>query len=67
VTPARIYIPQFGIPVDEQALAQIGTITSREVVPVSSAKVCAMGGGVRSMFWQLRGVNAARLLAFLNK
>jgi len=53
--------------VDEQALAQIGTITSREVVPVSSAKVCAMGGGVRSMFWQLRGVNAARLLAFLNK
>ncbi len=64
VTPARIYLPQFGIPEDAIALAQVRAVTSREVIPVSSGKVCRMGGGVRCMSWQLRGARADALLAF---
>lgn len=64
VTPDRIYFPQFGIPEDAIALAQVRAVTSREVVPVSSHQVCQMGGGVRCMSWQLRGANAEALLAY---
>ncbi len=62
VTPQRIYLPQFGIPEDAEALASLRRWTDKEVVPVSSRQVCHMGGGVRCMSWQLRGANAARLL-----
>lgn len=64
VTPQRIYLPQFGIPEDEEALASLRQWTTKEIVPVDSARVCRMGGGVRCMSWQLRGDNAARLLAW---
>lgn len=64
VTPERIYLPQFGIPEDATALAQMRAATSREVVPVSSAQVCKMGGGVRCMSWQLRGEQADALLSY---
>ncbi|OEU66912.1 MAG: peptide ABC transporter permease [Desulfovibrio sp. S3730MH75] len=64
VTPNRIYLPQFGIPEDKIALEQVRAATTREVVPVSSAGVCVLGGGVRCMSWQLRGKNARALLRF---
>ncbi len=64
VTPDRIYLPQFGIPEDATALAQVRAATTREVIPVSSAQVCKMGGGVRCMSWQLRGAQAQALLAY---
>jgi len=64
VTPDRIYFPQFGIPEDMVALAQVQAATSREVIPVQSSQVCHMGGGVRCMSWQLRGANAQALLAY---
>lgn len=64
VTPERIYLPQFGIPEDKVALAQVRAVTGRVVVPVPSSGVCAMGGGVRCMSWQLRGANAAALLRY---
>ncbi len=67
VTPGRIYFPQFGIPEDEAALAQIRSWTDKEITPVRSDDVCRMGGGVRCMSWQLRGENAARLKAHLSK
>ena len=62
VTPARIYLPQFGIPEDAVALASLRRWSDKEIVPVRSEQVCAMGGGVRCMSWQVRGENAARLL-----
>ncbi len=65
VTPDRVYLPQFGIPEDTIALAQVRAATTREVVPVPSQQVCFMGGGVRCMSWQLRGKNASRLRSFL--
>jgi len=64
VTPERIYFPQFGIPEDALALAQVRAVTTREVVPVVSSQVCQMGGGVRCMSWQLHGANAEALLAY---
>lgn len=64
VTPKRIYLPQFGIPEDRVALEQVRAITTRQVIPVSSANVCQMGGGVRCMSWQLRDKNAQTLLEY---
>lgn len=66
-TPDRIYLPQFGIPEDSEALVNVRKWTSREVVPVQSRQVCRMGGGVRCMSWQLRGANADALLAHVEK
>jgi agmatine/peptidylarginine deiminase len=62
VTPSRIYLPQFGIAEDAEALANIRRWTDKEVVPIQSGEVCRMGGGVRCMSWQLRGDNALRFL-----
>ena len=67
VTPERVYLPQFGIPLDDIALKQVRAATSREVVPVPSSRVCFMGGGVRCMSWQLRGENVARLKAYFGR
>jgi len=67
VTPQRIYLPQFGIPEDALALQQVRAVTSKTVIPVSSQQVCHMGGGVRCMAMQLRGENAARLRAYLDR
>ncbi|MEM7052999.1 MAG: agmatine deiminase family protein [Pseudomonadota bacterium] len=63
VTPNRIYLPQFGIPQDGKAIASLRQWTEKEIVPVQSGMICAMGGGVRCMSMQLRGENAARLLS----
>ena len=67
VTPHRIYLPQFGIPEDSVALAQVRSATDRNVIPVPSQMICHMGGGVRCMSWQLRGENAEVLLRYLGK
>ena len=64
VTEHRIYLPQFGIDADAVALQQVRAVTELEVIPVPSARVCHMGGGVRCLSWQLRGDNAERLLAY---
>lgn len=62
VTPNRIYLPQFGIPEDAKALADMRGWTTKTVIPVMSNQVCQMGGGVRCMSWQLRGEQAETLL-----
>ncbi|MEZ8095757.1 agmatine deiminase family protein [Photobacterium swingsii] len=67
VTPDTVYLPQFGIPEDSIALATVQGITNRKVVPVSSAGICAMGGGVRCMSTQLRGVNKQAFLDYFSR
>lgn len=67
VTPSRIYLPQFGIPEDAEALASIRSWTDREVVPVQSSGVCKMGGGVRCMSWQTRGPLAQAILDYVSE
>ena len=61
-TPNRIYLPQFGIPEDAKALADMRGWTTKTVIPVMSNQVCQMGGGVRCMSWQLWGEQAETLL-----
>ncbi len=61
VTPQRIYFPQFGIAEDAVALEAMREWTDKEIVPIGSAGVCHMGGGVRCMSWQLRGENARKM------
>lgn len=65
VTPHRIYLPQFGIPEDAQALDSLRRWTTKDVIPVLSDRICQMGGGVRCMSWQLRGTDAETLSQYL--
>ena len=65
VTPERIYVPQFGIPEDKIAVADIRRWTDKTIVPVSSSGVCKMGGGVRCMSWQTRGPEADALRRYV--
>ena len=67
VTQKRIYFPQFGIKEDAIALAQIRQWTDREIIPVQSAKICKMGGGVRCMSWQVRGELAAKIWSLMER
>lgn len=62
VTPNRIYLPQFGVPEDKTVLELIRSLSTKEVIPINSERICTMGGGVRCMSWQLRGKNAETLL-----
>lgn len=64
VTPHRLYVPQFGIPEDQEALETLARLTNKEIIPVRSDQICFMGGGVRCMSWQLRGEPAAQFLAW---
>lgn len=53
VTPHAVYLPQFGIPQDAQALEMVTRLTRKQVIPVASQQVCHMGGGVRCMSSQI--------------
>ena len=63
VTQTAIYVPQFGDPLDTEALAIIRDNTAKAVVPIPSRGVCAMGGSARCTVWQQAGENAAKLRA----
>lgn len=67
VTPDRIYLPQFGIKEDVEALASVRRWSDKPVIPVRSDTVCYMGGGVRCMSWQVRGANAEALKAWARR
>ena len=53
VTRHAVYLPQFGIAEDKQALEAVKALTDKKVIPVSSQGVCHMGGGVRCMSSQI--------------
>jgi len=53
VTDHAVYLPQFGVLEDAEALATVTALTSKQVIPVLSSQVCHMGGGVRCMSSQI--------------
>lgn len=53
VTHHAVYLPQFGIPEDAQALETVSGLTRKQVIPVASQQVCHMGGGIRCMSSQI--------------
>lgn len=67
VTYKNIYMPTFKMAHDNEAIAEIKKNTSKKVIPVSAENVCAMGGSVRCLTWQLTNENAIRLIEAARK
>lgn len=62
LTYENIYVPTFNMPHDQDALAIIQDNTTNNVIPVDATGVCAMGGSVRCLTWQVVGENAKKLI-----
>lgn len=62
VTFQNIYVPTFNMPHETEALSIIRSNTAKNVIEVDAQGVCAMGGSVRCLTWQLAGENATRLI-----
>lgn len=61
VTDTAIYVPQFGLPEDAQAVALLRAQTNKVVVPIESTGVCDMGGSARCTVWHAEGAIARAL------
>lgn len=62
VTFNNIYVPTFGMSHDSAAIDIIRNSTDKKVIEIDATNVCAMGGGVRCLTWQVAGDNAERLI-----
>lgn len=62
VTFNNIYVPVFNMPHDEEAVGIIKENTTKKVIEINAEGVCAMGGSVRCLTWQLAGKNAEALI-----
>lgn len=62
VTFNNIYVPTFGMSHEQDALNIIKQNTTKNVIEVNAEGVCAMGGSVRCLTWQLSGANAEKLI-----
>lgn len=62
LTFKNIYVPVFGMNHDAEAIKIIKQNTDKNVIEVDAKSVCAMGGSVRCLTWQLTGDNAEKLI-----
>ena len=62
VTNKNIYLPHFGRKLDELIVRTIQSHTKKIVVSIKTRNICAMGGSVRCLSWQVTGKNANKLL-----
>lgn len=62
VTDQYIYMPTFKSGYDAEYLQLVKANTDKTVIPVPAESVCFMGGSVRCLSWQVKGVNANRLI-----
>jgi len=62
VTFNNVYVPTFGMSHDSAAVDMIRNSTDKLVIEVDASGVCAMGGSVRCLTWQVAGDNAERLI-----
>ncbi|MEM7183421.1 MAG: agmatine deiminase family protein [Spirochaetota bacterium] len=62
VTNNYVYVPTFNMSHDSSAVAKIRENTSRTVVEIDAQNVCALGGSVRCLTWQVTGDNASKLI-----
>jgi agmatine deiminase len=63
VTDNAIYVPQFGLPEDADAITLLLQHTEKPVIPIRADGVCAMGGSARCTVWHAEGEIADRLRA----
>lgn len=62
VTYQNIYVPTFNMVHETETLRLLRESTSKNVIEVDATGVCAMGGSVRCLTWQLTGTNAEKLI-----
>lgn len=62
ITFENIYVPVFNMAHDEDVVYIIKQNTTKNVIPINAEGVCAMGGSVRCLTWQLAGENAEKLI-----
>lgn len=62
VTFNYIYVPIFNMPHDQEVISIITKNSTKEVIEINTEGVCAMGGSVRCLTWQLAGKNAEKLI-----
>ncbi len=61
-TPNAIYVPTYGKPQDEEALAIHRQHADRPIIPISMGGVALMGGSVRCLSWQIWGAAVGDLI-----
>jgi len=57
-----LYVPVFGTPHDDEVLKIIKQNTTKKVIAINAEGVCALGGSIRCLSWQLAGKNAEKLI-----
>lgn len=62
MTYDNIYVPIFDMPHEQDVLDTIRSNTNKNVIPINAEGVCALGGSVRCLTWQLTGTNADKLI-----
>jgi len=62
VTFNCIYVPVFNMAHDEEVIDIITENSTKKVIEINAEGVCAMGGSVRCLTWQLGGKNAEKLI-----
>jgi agmatine/peptidylarginine deiminase len=67
VTYKNMYLPTFNMPHDQAALNLIQQHTSKKIITINAEDVCAMGGSIRCLTWQLTGANAEKLILAAQK
>jgi len=58
----NIYVPVFNMPHEQEALDLISQNTTKQIIQINAEGVCAMGGSVRCLTWQLAGSNAEKMI-----
>ena len=67
MTYKNLYVPVFDVAHDRNALNIIRQNTSKNLITIKANGVCAMGGSVRCLTWQLTGKNAEKLISAARK
>lgn len=58
----NIYVPVFNMSHEQEVLNLMRENTSKKIIEVNAEGVCAMGGSVRCLTWQLTGANAEKMI-----
>jgi agmatine deiminase len=61
-TENALYVPQFGLEADASALRSYRSLSSKDVIPVTTGREVRLGGSVRCLTWELSGKDARRVV-----
>jgi agmatine deiminase len=61
-TDNALYLPQFGLEADLEALRAYRSHASRQVIPVRTGQEVRLGGSIRCLTWEISGPEAHRVI-----